>query len=96
MIKSTVRREVDSPRTKPTALLRLSGNFTTGPAEFAIITPLVGSANMKDKSMFFWRHGDETRQEARMEAGLIIIHPDVCYIIPENIPFVPMFCASIN
>tara|TARA_R110002003_G_C693506_1_gene25411 strand:+ start:256 stop:777 length:522 start_codon:yes stop_codon:yes gene_type:complete len=91
-IRSAAGHDVDIPRTKPTALLRLSGHLMTGPAEIAIITPLVGSADIKGKSVYFWRHGDEIRQEAKMESGLIIIRPEVCYIIPEDIPFVPMFC----
>jgi hypothetical protein len=83
------------PRTKPTALLSTAGKHTTGPNELAIIQPLVGPGKLRGKIIQTWRRGSSVREKTVLESGLIIIQADVCYILPDDIPFLPLF-ADIN
>jgi hypothetical protein len=38
-----------------------------------------------------WKTGTNVRERTKLDTGSIIIHPGVCYVLPNDIPFLPLF-----
>lgn len=83
--------EVELPVTKPMALLHISGRLTTGESEIAMVKILMSSENISGKILKTWHIGDINPQVTNLNSDLIIIYPNVCYEIPEDVPFCPLF-----
>jgi hypothetical protein len=54
----------------------------------------VGPEKVKGKIIQTWRRGSSVCEETVLESGLIIIKADVCYILPGDMPFLPLFANS--
>jgi hypothetical protein len=81
---------LETPKTKPNALLLTSGSLDTG-INFVIIKLLVGYDKMEGKMLETWKTGANDRNQTNLDTGLMIIHPGVYYVLPEDIPFLPLF-----
>jgi hypothetical protein len=80
------------PATKPTALLLESGSLKTDPDQIAIIKPLVDTARLEGKMLQTQSRRDKSIcEKTQIGKGLYIIYPDVDFIWPNDIPFLPLF-----
>jgi hypothetical protein len=85
------------PATKPTALLLTSGSLKTDPDQIAIIKSLVDTARLEGKTLQTQSRRDKSICErTQMVGGLYIIYPDVDFILPSDIPFLPLFAKISN
>jgi hypothetical protein len=89
-IQSTLKQSLDYPKTKPHALLLTSGSLEHGQI-FVIIKLLVGPGMVRGKNLRTWMKGKSV-QERELDSSLIIIHPDVCYSLPSDVPFLQLYC----
>lgn len=85
-------KPVQCPATKPTALLLKSGSLRTGPDHISIIKPLVNTEKLEGKMLQIQSRQDRSFCETtQIVKGLYIIFPDVDFIWPADIPFLPLF-----
>jgi hypothetical protein len=83
---------LDTPRTLPNALLLGSGSLDSA-KYFTIIKLLVGPEKFKNKRLKTWKKGQNGYEETELVSGLIIIHPGVCYSLPKDVPFLPLYSS---
>ncbi|KAH8726664.1 hypothetical protein GQ44DRAFT_825651 [Phaeosphaeriaceae sp. PMI808] len=92
-IKAAVKwATVKRPRTKPSPFLLTSGYLVTGPDEIAILLPIKAPEALKKTELQIWREEGKDRLRTKLSPGLTLVHPNVCYITPDDVPFYPLFC----
>jgi hypothetical protein len=84
---------VASPKQKSVPVVLESGELTTGPNEIAILLPIKPPQALEQAELQTWREKGNSRSKTKLTPGLIVIFPSVCYIMPDDVPFVPYFCA---
>jgi hypothetical protein len=75
---------------KATALLCTSGHIETAPGEVSILKPLVNPKEIEGKTLRTWKRGQTVRDEKEIGPGLNIIGPDLCYLWPNDMPFIAL------
>ncbi|KAF2253326.1 hypothetical protein BU26DRAFT_220898 [Trematosphaeria pertusa] len=82
---------VKAPKTKLVPVRLISGELTTGPDNLAILLPFQPREVLEQAELQTWRKGT-SRWKTKLMPGLILIHPSVCFIMPDNVPFGPLLC----
>lgn len=65
----------------------------TGPNEIVVIYPAMSSDAIKQREIETWKDGEE-RVKTKMEPALFLIPPNIRYIIPNDVGFMPYVCPA--
>lgn len=83
---------VKFPRTKPTPILLVSGVLTTGPNEITILLPIKVGKALEHAELHTWKEKGVICSKTKLTTGLILIFPGTRYTLPDDVPFIPLFC----
>lgn len=65
--------------------------LTNGPEEISILLPIRPREALEQAEMQTWEEKARI-QKTKLMPGLILILPGIRYVMPDDIPFAPLFC----